>query len=146
MHWWGSAVWWTVRMWRVFEPLVAKVFPQKLHRRSSSENSDIPMIKIQRLFEIKIETRSQYDLGNLFSFFCIQNAVSRDMFGHSLSGICESCSCASWGHWHSCNFITRLAKESLSNILMSVSDVCVQGIPSWVLLSTRGASQVADVA
>ena len=58
---------------------MAKVFPQKLHRRSSSENSDIPMIKIQRLFEIKIETRSQYDLGNLFSFFCIQNAIGTSL-------------------------------------------------------------------
>ena len=114
VHWWGSAVWWTVRMWRVFEPLVAKIFPQKLHRRSSSENSDIPVIKI-RLFDIKIETRSGYYLSNLFRFLFTQNTVSRDLFfNHKSSGICGSCSCASWGHWHSCNFCYTTDKRKLS--------------------------------
>ena len=146
VHWWGSAVWWTVRMWRVFEPLVAKIFPQKLHRRSSSENSDIPVIKI-RLFYIKIETRSGYYLSNLFRFLFTQNTVSRDFFSIiSLLGSVEVAHVHLEGTDTLATFVTQLTKENFPHIFMNVSDVRVQSIPSWVLLSTRWASQVADVA
>jgi hypothetical protein len=109
---------------------VAKIFPQKLHRRSSSENSDIPVIKI-RLFYIKIETRSGYYLSNLFRFLFTQNTVSRDFFSIiSLLGSVEVAHVHLEGTDTLATFVTQLTKENFPHIFMNVSDVRVQSIPS----------------